>query len=382
VYSTFTENSNNNELVEPPEAGTATARNTLGGGYNSTDMSTRDDSDITVIGFLGNLGGLWRSGNPGGFYDVSRIFILGPLGGSAGSSVSDRSFTDCGILNMVGSNMAFSGERLMFNGFMVGAQASGTFVLGTGSKASGIKFFGANNTVTVGVNESALLDDITVISCAGPLLSAGAGGSRGGHTVERIYGKLCASLISAPSMTEAIAGKLEYALAVTVRATASDAGTVSVERFNGADGDCRTWGPYQEISRVTDVIDGSANNSMRIGLVSSTAATVDMPLRRLIAIYKHSAAFTAGQTISVTLRMRRSHATNIVPWLMVRGGSVVATDQKTAMTAAANTWETVTVSFTALSSSEEIYIFCECSANTTATESFHVNPESLTVTVT
>jgi hypothetical protein len=67
---------------------------------------------------------------------------------------------------------------------------------------------------------------------------------------------------------------------------------------------------------------------------------------------------------------------------MVRGGAVVATDQETAMTAAANTWETVTVSFTTLASSEEIYIFWECSANTTATEFFHVNPESLTVTVT
>jgi len=51
------------------------------------------------------------------------------------------------------------------------------------------------------------------------------------------------------------------------------------------------------------------------------------------------------------------------------------------MTAAANTWETVTITYTAAASTEEIYIWWEAYA-TTATDFFHVNPASLTVTVT
>jgi hypothetical protein len=380
MYGTYTENSNNNETVEPPEAGTESARNTLGGGYNSTDMSTRDDSDITVIGFLGTLGGAWRSGSNGAFYDVSRIFVLGPLGGSVGSSATDRSFTDCGVLGF--ASIGFSGERVRFDGFIAGILGNSSHALGPGAKSSGMKFFSTSSTgISISVNESAMFDDCTFINSAGPVLVAGASCTRGGHAVERVYGKFCASLISAPAMTSFVVGKLEYAFAGSTRATAANPGTVSVERFNDVDGDCRTWGPYHEISRVTDVVDGSTNNSMKVGIVSATAAPVAMPMRRMMAIYKHSSAYTAGQTLTVSLRFRRSHATNIIPWLMVRGGSVVATDQKTAMTAAADTWETVTVSFTTLASSEEIYIFWECSANTTATEFFHVNPESLTVTV-
>jgi hypothetical protein len=342
-------------------------------------MSTRDDSDITVIGFFSTACALWK-GNQNAYYDWSRIFFLGPFGGAGGAATTDRSFTDCGVLGI--ASIAFSGERVGFDGFIAGILGNSTHALGPGAKSSGMKLFStSSNGVSISVNESAMFDDCTFINCAGPALVAGASGSRGGHTIERVYVKFCSSLVSAPAMTECVVGKLEYAFAGSTRATAADAGTVSVERFGGVDGDCRTWGPYHEISRVTDVVDGSANNSMKVGIVSATAAPVAMPLRRLMAIYKHSAAFTAGQTLTVSLRFRRSHATNIIPWLMVRGGAVVATDQKTAMTAAANTWETVTVSFTTLASSEEIYIYWECSANTTATEFFHVNPESLTVTV-
>jgi hypothetical protein len=380
MYGTYTVTSSNDDISEPAEAGTATARNTLGGGYNSTDMSTRDDSDITVIGFFSSACKVWSS-NQNAYYDWSRIFFLGPFGGSSGGTNIDRSFTDCGFLSA--SSLGFSAERLRFDGFIVGNLASGTYAFGPGSKASGMKFFCTSSTgVSISVNESAMFDDCTFINSAGPALVAGASCTRGGHAIERVSGKFSASLIAAPAMTGFVVGKLEYTFAGSTRATAADAGTVSVERFNDVDGDCRTWGPYHEISRVTDVVDGSANNSMKVGIVSATAAPVAMPLRRLMAIYKHSSAYTAGQTLTVSLRFRRSHATNIIPWLMVRGGAVVATDQKTAMTAAANTWETVTVSFTTLASSEEIYIYWECSANTTATEFFHVNPESLTVTVT
>jgi hypothetical protein len=379
MYGTYTEASTNNDTVEPQEAGTATARNTLGGGYNSTDMSTRDDSDITVIGFFSTACSLWKGGQ-NAYYDWSRIFFLGPFGGTGGGTNIDRSFTDCGVLGI--ASIGFSGERVLFDGFIAGILGNSSHALGPGAKSSGMKFFStASGGVSISVNESAMFEDCTFINSAGPVLVAGASCTRGGPAIERVYGKFCTSLVAAPAMTSFVVGKLEYTFAGSTRATVDNAGTVSVERFNDVDGDCRTWGPYHEISRVTDVVDGSANNSMKVGIVSATAAPVAMPMRRLMAIYKHSSAYTAGQTLTVSLRFRRSHATNIIPWLMVRGGAVVATDQKTAMTASADTWETVTVSFTTLASSEEIYIFWECSANTTATEFFHVNPESLTVTV-
>lgn len=249
-------------------------------------------------------------------------------------------------------------------------------------KASGLKVCGSAAGCTVSVQPSALIDDITLINMSGNgAVTSGQGSSRGGHSVERVYVKSATNLLSsAVQFSDLVIGKLEYAMVAVIRPTVTDTGTISIERFAGTDGDSRTWGPYHEISRVTDVVDGSANNSMKVVIVSTTGATVAAPMRRLMAIYKHTSAFTAGQTVTVTLRMRRSHATNIIPWLMVRGGSVVATDQKTAMTAAANTWETVTVSFTSLASSEELYLWWECSASS-ATDFFHINMESLNVTV-
>lgn len=382
VFSTYCESSNNNEAIEPPEAGTAAARNSVSGGWNSTDMSTQGSEDITVIGFLTNLGRCW-SGSVNQFYDWSRIFVIGTLGGTNGSSTNDRTFTDCGMINGVG--LTLSGERCKYNGFIYGLGGSNGSVitLGVGCFASGLKFFGTANLMALSTNPASLFDDVTIINHASSALVASVNSSRSGHSIERVSVMTCASLLSAPTnnASDCVVGKVEYSMVGTIRSNVSDPGTVSVERFNGVDGDCRSWGPYHEISRVTDVVDGTATASMKVGIVSATAASANNPLRRLMFIYKHSSAYTAGQTISVSCRFRRSHATNIIPWLMVRGGSVVATDQKTAMTAAANTWETVTVSFTALASSEEIYIFWECSANTTATEFFHVNPESLTITV-
>jgi hypothetical protein len=260
---------------------------------------------------------------------------------------------------------------------------STTWSLGSNCTAKGIKVVGVNGAHGWNVYPGVLIDDVTAINMQLAGLSIATCAGRNGHNFEKVHIDKAGSLIAHTNQCDATIGKLTYALVTVVRATVTDGGFVSIERLGGIAGNSWGFGYVYQISRVTDVVDGSAVASMKVEIVSTTGAPSTKPARRLLTVYKHSASITAGQTVSISLRMRRSHATNIVPSLFIRGtadGST-AIDRETAMTAAANTWETVTVSYTADASDEEIYIWWEAYA-TTATDFFHVNPESLTVTVT
>jgi len=259
---------------------------------------------------------------------------------------------------------------------------STTWAWGSSCTVKGLKIVGVYGSNTFNIYPGCLIDEVTCINMRSASITFATASGRQGHTIEKVYVEKAPSLIAAIGQCDAVIGKLTYSGVPVVRATVTDGGFASVERLGGTAGNCWSFGCGFEVSRVTDVVDGSANNSMKVGIVSSTIVPATNPARRLIAIYKPSAAITAGQTVTVSLRMRRSHATNIVPSLFVRGtpdGSTL-TDLRTAMTAAANTWETVTITYTATASDEHIYIWWEAYA-TSATDFFHVNPESLTVTV-
>jgi hypothetical protein len=95
-------------------------------------------------------------------------------------------------------------------------------------------------------------------------------------------------------------------------------------------------------NQQTSVVDSPATTSWRMR-PTTTDATASVPLRLKLG----TVVCAASSAVTVTARMQRSN-TGLTMRLICPGGQItgVSTDVSSDMTAAANTWETVTITFT------------------------------------
>jgi hypothetical protein len=130
------------------------------------------------------------------------------------------------------------------------------------------------------------------------------------------------------------------------------------------------------ISRDTSEVDGTAASSLKL-LVNTTTASSLFPLYWQGPTHKHSASIS-GASVTVSMRIKKSHATNILGRLEVKRGVILAADAVTDIPSNTD-WNTVSVTFTP-SADGKIEVYFETWA-TSSTDYILINPESLTVTV-
>jgi hypothetical protein len=112
-------------------------------------------------------------------------------------------------------------------------------------------------------------------------------------------------------------------------------------------------------------------------LVNSTSFNTNFPVYWEGPTYKHASSIS-GASVTVSMRIKKSHATNIAGRLEVKRGIILASDATTTIPSDTN-WNTVSVTFTPTADGP-IEVYFEL-WSTASTESVYVNPESLTVTV-
>jgi hypothetical protein len=127
-------------------------------------------------------------------------------------------------------------------------------------------------------------------------------------------------------------------------------GLVSVESLGKIAGNDTLRHPHGRMTRQTAVVDTQAS-SLRVQVTSSNAAARG-PLRLPLGQFE----ITRGVTTTIAMRMRRDNAglSLGLSYLPTEGLPGITTEQRALMTAAADTWETVTLSLSPTGSGTQI----------------------------
>lgn len=119
-------------------------------------------------------------------------------------------------------------------------------------------------------------------------------------------------------------------------------GAVYSNRNDNTDNNSWVFQPNGTINQQTSVVDSPATTSWKMNPTNSNASGTN-PLSLKIG----TVVCASGSLVTITARMQRSN-TGLTMRLVCPGGQIsgVSTDVTSDMTAAANTWETVTITFT------------------------------------
>lgn len=339
------------------------------GGWNRTDMSTQtgwtwfDGQNGRGYGFLCNASvnytnydrfGLCRYYN--GFYATLASFNV----------ISAVYATSC---SNVGVNLGFSSVCSAGN-IWSNNNVTGVLINGIGPAVNAIKIASncAGNGVSISGVYSGNLGDITASNCIGSAL--GNIGNCADVTVasltstDNLYavsqeGNALSNLWIAGGSSSGSTGGASCANSAgvatiyfnnfTVNETtetsiASSTGSTAVyyNRLDDADGNNWQWQGAGTVNQQTAVVDSPATTSWRMSPTYIFASPI-LPLKLKLG----TVVCAANSLVTVTARMRRTN-TALTMRLICPGGQItgVASDAYTDMTAAANTWETVTITFT------------------------------------
>ena len=153
-------------------------------------------------------------------------------------------------------------------------------------------------------------------------------------------------------------------------------GCIIAQNYNGDSAAVAGGQTGLGITRDTSTVDGTAASSLRL-LVNANTYVSAFPLYFEGPTYKHSSSIS-GASVTVTMRCKKSHATDISARMEVKRGIILASDATTTLTDDTN-WNTVSINFTPTADGP-IEVYFELWSSST-TESVYVNPESLSVTV-
>jgi len=154
----------------------------------------------------------------------------------------------------------------------------------------------------------------------------------------------CASGVSVNNPSSLFLNNFTINEATEVAAISFGRGSmVYSNRHDNTDGNNWQWQGSGTINQQTSVVDSPATTSWKMSVTNSGATGAAAPL----ALKLGTVVCDAGALVTVTARMRRTN-TGLTMRLVCPGGQIVgvASDVYTDMTAAANTWETVTITFT------------------------------------
>lgn len=361
-------------VQEVMDSGTAGSLITFSGGWNRTDMSTQT-GQTWFDGLNCNGRGVFISGKnfvavdrinfcryQNGLYNVNGASLaVGSIYATAcNESGVHIQGLDCTITNIWANNCggAANNYGLAITTTAAGARIgtvkcsdncgdAGVFITSTECMTIDTLFGGNSSTNT---NSGSLYvtnsSRITIGSCSltnnqaapGIYVNAGEVFINGGSTTGFIAG----ATVAGP--TDLFLNNFTINEATEVTAITFGRGTtVFSNRHDNTDGNNWQWQGSGTINQQTSVVDSPATTSWKMNPTTASATGTAAPLTLKLG----TVVCAAGALVTVTARMRRDN-TGLTMRLVCPGGQIsgVTSDVTSDMTAAANTWETVTITFT------------------------------------
>ena len=335
-----------NRVWSPNEAATATAQTIWTGGWSATDMATR-------TGMTRYLFSARPYAAAEGTFHTFQNFVMN----AAGVSGTLPGSNGCRVENCLLNNCAFAASGFNQSGlsavdvcYSAGAgptlggvnQPNGSFLQNIYAYIANLSYNGGRNPVqgitvrnnnsyglTLGGNpgnESICVDDLVTLN-----------NQSGGIFVQTVVN---ARLRNAD---------LREAIDIAFVSNGND-GLLSVESLGKIAGNDTLRHPYGRMTRQTAVVDTQAS-SWRVQAISSNAVARG-PLRLPLGQFE----ITRGVTTSIAIRMRRDNTglSMGLSYLPTEGLPGISSEQRALMTAAANTWETVTLTLSPTGSGTQI----------------------------
>jgi len=346
------------------EGGSAGSLITYSGGWNRTDMSTQTGQTWFDLQAGTGTGLAGAATSTLSYVRVDLInFVRCATGYQAGvnttnSEVGTIFCTACtSSVNFVGSNMTV-GSAYGYN------SANGVLVNNVG--AASVTFMKSNNNTTSGGTVSGFSCRYTTViasnnASSGALINQGSRNSISTLTAEynagsgilissgfgnTVGGGSTTGNTSGISFTTVNSGQIYLSNFVINEATeVTTIGYASAAYSNRHDNtDNNSWIFYQNgtVNQQTSVVDSPATTSWKMSPTNSNANAVNPIMLKIGTV-----VCAANSAVTVTARMQRDNA-GLTMRLICPGGQIsgVANDVSSDMTAAANTWETVSISFT------------------------------------
>ena len=326
----------------PNEAATEANPTIWTGGWSAIDMATRTGMTRYMLSS--------RNYSAGGFvfhkfqnFAFSSTLTNNNLPGSDGCRVENCLLTACGfassnaVRGMSAAGCCYSTLGFTLGGISLGTGSTleNTYAWGGGINNAGGRNFLAGTTVRNGFpvglafsgnpgNESICVQDLVTINNQSGGISA----------VPGVNARIKDALVL--ETTEFLFG--------------SNDGLVSVENLDNVAGNDVLAHPWGRMTRQTTVVDTQLS-SLRVQ-VTSTNAIAGGPMRLPLGQFE----ITLGVTTAIAIRMRRDNTglSMGLSYLPTEGLPGITTEQRALMTAAANTWETVTLSLSPTGSGTQI----------------------------
>jgi hypothetical protein len=356
------------------DSGTSGSVITYSGGWNRTDMSTQTGR-TWLDGSNGNGNGLSDGGTSKSFIKIDKIdFCRYQIGLNLGSTSAFINDLEIGSIYLTAqsNNTRIIGRNIVIGSFWEnncnsptsmsgggttptnnykitdikywgnGSQPSfnsmlnfniGTFKGGNnGNNGAGLRI-GSSRNITIGYVEvtNGLETTSPGINVSGSNNIFINGGSTSGNAGGGVISSDAGGIINLNNFTIN-----ETSEVPTV------AGAIFSNRHDNTDNNNWIWQYGGTINQQSSVVDSPATRSWKMSPTNSFA-TDGAPLALKIA----SVVCGASSLVTVTARMRRDN-TGLTMRLVCPGGQIsgVASDVSSSMTAAADTWETVTITFT------------------------------------
>lgn len=347
------------------DSGTAASPITFSGGWNRTDMSTQtgqtwfDGQNGNGYGILQNNNsyitfdkinycrygtGLFTAGACNGSSVISTYATANTSGVYSASNI--YSFGDVWVSNnstgiaISGAGIYISNIKTCLNNTAVGAEIS--------AFQTTIDSFSGGNTGIVSSNSAiagAVCDAVigTATFTANPICPAIRLGSNGSFLTIN-GGSSTGSLNTVTIVGSGAVRFNNFTMNEATEVAALTLGRAYVysNRHDNTDGNSWQWQGTGTINQQTSVVDGPATSSWKMNPTTANATAVTPLWLKLGTV-----VCAAGSLVTVTARMRRDN-TGLTMRLICPGGQIsgVSSDVFSDMTAAADTWETVTITFT------------------------------------
>jgi hypothetical protein len=291
------------------QIGSGSNNTTVGSMYITASSSTALEIGATsILNFIGSS--LWINNNGGGFTYAA-----------TGATITDVKL----VSNNSSNGVDFGTSRFNTIVSLIGGNN------GTGT-ANGDILFNQCFNCTVGTATLTNGPGNGIVSGSNAFSNSVNGGSTSGHAQGVLVNSVSQLYLNNFTINEA-----------TEVSSSTVAGFVYANRLDDTDNNSWVFQPnIGTTNQQTAVVDSPATTSWRMRPTSDTA-TANSPLLLKLG----TVVCAASSAVTVTARMRRDN-TSLTMRLICPGGQItgVETSAFADMTAAANTWETVTITFT------------------------------------
>jgi hypothetical protein len=335
-----------NRVWSPNEAATATAQTIWTGGWSATDMATRTGMTRYMFSTRTYAAG-------GGAFHTFENFVMNTsisgntLPGSDGCRVENCLLASCAFAASGFTQSGLSAADVCYSagggpGLGGANQPNGSFLENIYAYLSSMTYSGGRNFV----------QGITIRNAGG--YGFNLNGNPGNDSIcvddlETLNNQSGGIFVSIGVNARIRNASFGEASDIFFASNGND-GLVSVESLGKIAGNDTLRHTYGRMTRQASVVDAQAS-SLRVQVTSSNAVARG-PLRLPLGQFE----ITRGVTTSIAIRTRRDN-TGLslgLSYLPTEGLPGITTEQRALMTAAANTWETVTLTLSPTGSGTQI----------------------------